>query len=246
MRASCHAAAAADGLANTYFANLAYPETPKTVLPSAALATSHSRGRPRRPRGGRPAPHAHLHGARSRPTRRHPGAQARPALGLPARRDRSSRAHSAQPQPSRRSTSTSCPQRRRRGAAAVQAVPPCGTRCRTMATAATVRLTRPGLFAGQTRSGANRDRTGDLLLAKQALSQLSYGPAATECSRGPTHPDHPHARPPTSPRARREHRERPVPSTRRSRIRMMRLHGPRTDRPLRAGRDGPPGGCRGA
>ena len=26
-------------------------------------------------------------------------------------------------------------------------------------------------------SGANRDRTGDLLLAKQALSQLSYGPA---------------------------------------------------------------------
>jgi hypothetical protein len=30
------------------------------------------------------------------------------------------------------------------------------------------------LFAG----GANRDRTGDLLLAKQALSQLSYGPWA--------------------------------------------------------------------
>ena len=26
--------------------------------------------------------------------------------------------------------------------------------------------------------GANRDRTGDLLLAKQALSQLSYGPRA--------------------------------------------------------------------
>ncbi len=25
-------------------------------------------------------------------------------------------------------------------------------------------------------SGASRDRTGDLLLAKQALSQLSYGP----------------------------------------------------------------------
>jgi hypothetical protein len=25
-------------------------------------------------------------------------------------------------------------------------------------------------------NGANRDRTGDLLLAKQALSQLSYGP----------------------------------------------------------------------
>jgi hypothetical protein len=27
-------------------------------------------------------------------------------------------------------------------------------------------------------NGANRDRTGDLLLAKQALSQLSYGPRA--------------------------------------------------------------------
>jgi hypothetical protein len=32
-------------------------------------------------------------------------------------------------------------------------------------------------FAG----GANRDRTGDLLLAKQALSQLSYGPAVLAC-----------------------------------------------------------------
>jgi hypothetical protein len=30
--------------------------------------------------------------------------------------------------------------------------------------------------------GASRDRTGDLLLAKQALSQLSYGPARAECS----------------------------------------------------------------
>src|SRR2546423_10019000 len=33
--------------------------------------------------------------------------------------------------------------------------------------------------------GANRDRTGDLLLAKQALSQLSYGPergAIVRCS----------------------------------------------------------------
>jgi hypothetical protein len=32
-------------------------------------------------------------------------------------------------------------------------------------------------FAGLFSNGANRDRTGDLLLAKQALSQLSYGPA---------------------------------------------------------------------
>src|SRR6185437_9734062 len=31
----------------------------------------------------------------------------------------------------------------------------------------------------RTANGANRDRTGDLLLAKQALSQLSYGPRAT-------------------------------------------------------------------
>jgi hypothetical protein len=33
-------------------------------------------------------------------------------------------------------------------------------------------------FAGISSDGANRDRTGDLLLAKQALSQLSYGPRA--------------------------------------------------------------------
>ena len=32
----------------------------------------------------------------------------------------------------------------------------------------------------QLLSGASRDRTGDLLLAKQALSQLSYGPASAE------------------------------------------------------------------
>ena len=32
-------------------------------------------------------------------------------------------------------------------------------------------------------SGASRDRTGDLLLAKQALSQLSYGPWALEFKR---------------------------------------------------------------
>ena len=34
------------------------------------------------------------------------------------------------------------------------------------------KITKPG--------GANRDRTGDLLLAKQALSQLSYGPFGWE------------------------------------------------------------------
>ena len=35
---------------------------------------------------------------------------------------------------------------------------------------------RKPLELGKGRYGANRDRTGDLLLAKQALSQLSYGP----------------------------------------------------------------------
>ena len=33
------------------------------------------------------------------------------------------------------------------------------------------------LLALSIAGGANRDRTDDLLLAKQALSQLSYGPA---------------------------------------------------------------------
>ena len=37
--------------------------------------------------------------------------------------------------------------------------------------------TRLGQFAAGLRiGGARRDRTDDLLLAKQALSQLSYGP----------------------------------------------------------------------
>ena len=39
--------------------------------------------------------------------------------------------------------------------------------------------------------GASRDRTDDLLLAKQALSQLSYGPVpetlTAECGRGPAY-----------------------------------------------------------
>src|SRR4029077_14145301 len=36
-----------------------------------------------------------------------------------------------------------------------------------------------GRFDLRQDGGANRDRTGDLLLAKQALSQLSYGPASS-------------------------------------------------------------------
>ena len=35
---------------------------------------------------------------------------------------------------------------------------------------------RTSNFVAGVAGGANRDRTGDLLLAKQALSQLSYGP----------------------------------------------------------------------
>src|SRR6185437_314592 len=36
------------------------------------------------------------------------------------------------------------------------------------------------LIDGIAAGGARRDRTDDLLLAKQALSQLSYGPAPTD------------------------------------------------------------------
>src|SRR3989337_1539509 len=35
---------------------------------------------------------------------------------------------------------------------------------------------RSAMHSAHVPGGANRDRTGDLLLAKQALSQLSYGP----------------------------------------------------------------------
>src|SRR4051812_50067564 len=44
---------------------------------------------------------------------------------------------------------------------------------------------RPRLRDPLRGHGASRDRTGDLLLAKQALSQLSYGPVGAECSGGP-------------------------------------------------------------
>jgi hypothetical protein len=56
-----------------------------------------------------------------------------------------------------------------------------------------VRIGR-AFIAKQEDGGARRDRTDDLLLAKQALSQLSYGPAAAQllrdmryaaCMRGP-------------------------------------------------------------
>ena len=43
---------------------------------------------------------------------------------------------------------------------------------------------------GQETGGAERDRTDDLLLAKQALSQLSYGPNPV----GPSHPARPSPR----------------------------------------------------
>jgi hypothetical protein len=37
---------------------------------------------------------------------------------------------------------------------------------------------RTARLSGSPTGGARRDRTDDLLLAKQALSQLSYGPAS--------------------------------------------------------------------
>jgi hypothetical protein len=49
---------------------------------------------------------------------------------------------------------------------------------------------RPGLrtecagLVGREGGGARRDRTVDLLLAKQALSQLSYGPNDAAAARG--------------------------------------------------------------
>ena len=42
---------------------------------------------------------------------------------------------------------------------------------------------RPKKATLQALYGASRDRTGDLLLAKQALSQLSYGPATSQYTR---------------------------------------------------------------
>src|SRR5438477_3195563 len=36
---------------------------------------------------------------------------------------------------------------------------------------------------GREAGGASRDRTGDLLVANQALSQLSYGPSLIRCAR---------------------------------------------------------------
>ena len=36
---------------------------------------------------------------------------------------------------------------------------------------------------GRETGGASRDRTGDLLVANQALSQLSYGPSLIRCAR---------------------------------------------------------------
>jgi len=39
-------------------------------------------------------------------------------------------------------------------------------------------LSKTPRISRKTSDGASRDRTGDLLLAKQALSQLSYGPVS--------------------------------------------------------------------
>jgi hypothetical protein len=47
---------------------------------------------------------------------------------------------------------------------------------RTIDTHPTLQRVTPKRAHLQVFYGASRDRTGDLLLAKQALSQLSYGP----------------------------------------------------------------------
>ena len=43
-----------------------------------------------------------------------------------------------------------------------------------------IRLAEPKLRQGAKAGGARRDRTDDLMLAKHALSQLSYGPVSRE------------------------------------------------------------------
>ena len=43
-------------------------------------------------------------------------------------------------------------------------------------------ICRNGEIRSHASGGARRDRTDDLLLAKQALSQLSYGPDRTQVS----------------------------------------------------------------
>jgi hypothetical protein len=57
------------------------------------------------------------------------------------------------------------------------------TRC--LANSDVARLQARALTCGH---GASRDRTGDLLLAKQALSQLSYGPSAVDVNPGVDRP----------------------------------------------------------
>jgi hypothetical protein len=50
-------------------------------------------------------------------------------------------------------------------------------------------LSETGPVLPPSDGGANRDRTGDLLLAKQALSQLSYGPRAPSLGDARRHGD---------------------------------------------------------
>ena len=50
-----------------------------------------------------------------------------------------------------------------------QASPPCGR-------ARIITRDRVAVAGGRESGGASRDRTGDLLVANQTLSQLSYGP----------------------------------------------------------------------
>ena len=57
--------------------------------------------------------------------------------------------------------------------------------CKDRISSASWRETGLGAKRGIPKSGgARRDRTDDLMLAKHALSQLSYGPLAARCARG--------------------------------------------------------------
>ena len=116
----------------------------------------------RRRRGDRQWPHRHPAGVLLPDRRRHLR-RARQRLGGDARLRGAVPLHGRDDRQGRR--------RRLRRAATATTRPTCAPGSRS-----TDRVGRcvPARVAG---SGASRDRTGDLLLAKQALSQLSYGPA---------------------------------------------------------------------
>jgi hypothetical protein len=90
------------------------------------------------------------------------------------------------------------------GSTPAEILPP-PARCRCFQHASRAARGRAALLLDGTRrraktglpgDGASRSRTGDLLLAKQALYQLSYGPAGHECTSAPGLDAHVPGRPP--------------------------------------------------